>query len=149
MSGCFTHLVQDLDEDLHAADEDGGEGLDLVHTAGQALPVDLVGQVLHPLLHLPGDLAQARRQIFHELDQVLHGVDHLRHREIVQNLLTLSDDLADLGLVKTQKNTGSSLQLFYDILLEGIPAPSELPGVGLPNYQQNDISLSSLLQQQV
>ena len=56
MSGCFTHLVQDLDEDLHAADEDGGEGLDLLKVLAQALPLARVQKVLLTTLNVMGHL---------------------------------------------------------------------------------------------
>ena len=52
MSGCFTRLVQDLDEDLHAADEDGGEGLDLLEVLAQALPLARVQKVLLTTLNV-------------------------------------------------------------------------------------------------
>ncbi len=45
-----------------------------------------MGEVLHPLLHLPGDLAEAGREVAHKLHQVLHRLNDLRHRQIVQHL---------------------------------------------------------------
>ena len=47
-----SHLIQDLDEDLHAADEDGGEGLDLLEVLAQALPLARVQKVLLTTLNV-------------------------------------------------------------------------------------------------
>ena len=52
----FFTLLDDLDEDLHGADEDGREGLDLLGGAGERLPVHLVRQVVCPLRHLSSHL---------------------------------------------------------------------------------------------
>ena len=52
----FSTLLDDLDEDLHGADEDGREGLDLLGGAGERLPVHLVRQVVCPLRHLSSHL---------------------------------------------------------------------------------------------
>ena len=51
-----SHLVQDLDEDLHAADEDGGEGLDLLQVLAKALPLAGVQKVFLTTLNIMGHL---------------------------------------------------------------------------------------------
>ena len=52
----FSTLLDDLDEDLHGADEDGREGLDLLGGAGERLPVHLVREVVRPLRNLTSHL---------------------------------------------------------------------------------------------
>ena len=53
---CPSTLLDDLDEDLHGADEDGREGLDLLGGAGERLPVHLVSEVVCPLCDLSSHL---------------------------------------------------------------------------------------------
>ena len=54
--GAGALLVEDLDEDLHGADEDGGQGLDLLEVAAQLLPGLRAQQVLLPRLHVVAHL---------------------------------------------------------------------------------------------
>ena len=49
-------LGENLDEDLHAADEDGGEGLDLLEVLPEALPLTRVQKVLLTTLNVVGHL---------------------------------------------------------------------------------------------
>ena len=53
---CFSHLVQDLDEDLHAANEYGGEGLDLLKVLAKTLSLAWVQKVLLTTLNVVGHL---------------------------------------------------------------------------------------------
>ena len=52
----YSHLIQDLDEDLHAADEDGGESFDLLQVLAKALPLAGVQKVFLTTLNIMGHL---------------------------------------------------------------------------------------------
>lgn len=56
-------LVQDLDEDLHGTDEDGGQGLDGIETAAEYFPVHLMSQLRRPVVHFSGHLQVVRRRM--------------------------------------------------------------------------------------
>jgi hypothetical protein len=55
-------------------------------------------------------LAEARAEVLEELHQVLHGLDHLGHRQVVEHLFALADDLAHFRLVEAQKQRRGALQ---------------------------------------
>ena len=42
-----------------------------------------MGEILNPFLDLPGDLAEAGREVTDKLDEVLHGLDDLGHGQVV------------------------------------------------------------------
>ena len=52
------HLVQDLNEYLHAADENGGEGLDLLKMLSKTLPLARVQKILLTTFHVVRHLVQ-------------------------------------------------------------------------------------------
>ena len=52
------HLVQDLNEYLHAADENGGEGLDLLKMLSKTLPLARVQKILLATFHVVRHLVQ-------------------------------------------------------------------------------------------
>ena len=56
----------------------------------------LMCKILNPLLDLPGDLAEAGRQVSHKLNQVFHCLYDLSHGEVVQHLFTVFDYLTHL-----------------------------------------------------
>ena len=102
-------LVEDLDEDLHGADEDGSQGLDLLQVLPEVLPLLGVQKISLPTLNVVADFGEAGTQILHELDQVLHGLDDLRDGEVVQHLLTVPADFPHLGGVEGEQHIGGSL----------------------------------------
>jgi hypothetical protein len=53
---CVCTLCDDVNEDFHAADEDGGERFDLLEAAHQNLPVHLVGEFFLARANLPRHL---------------------------------------------------------------------------------------------
>ena len=93
-------LCEDLNEDLHGADEDWSQRLDLLQVLGQPLPLQGVEKVSLSTLDVLIDFRETRAEILDELDQVLHGLDDLGDGEIVENLLTIPADLTDLRGVK-------------------------------------------------
>ena len=52
------HLVQDLNEYLHAADENGGEGLDLLKMLSKTFPLARVQKILLTTFHVVRHLVQ-------------------------------------------------------------------------------------------
>lgn len=73
----------------------------------------LLFAALEPRLERPSsttNLSEARREVSDELHQVLHGLDDLRHGEVVEHLLALADDLAHLRLVEAEQQGRSALQ---------------------------------------
>ena len=102
-------LVEDLDEDLHGADEDGSQGLDLLQVLPEILSLLGVEKVSLPALNIVADFGEAGAEILHELNQVLHGLDDLRDGEVVQHLLAVPADFPHLGRVKGEQHVGGTL----------------------------------------
>lgn len=55
--------MENLNEYLHGADEDGGESLDPLQAAHQDLSVHLVGQLLLAGVHVPGHLRRMGSEV--------------------------------------------------------------------------------------
>ena len=102
-------LVEDLDEDLHGADEDGSQGLDLLQVLPEVLSLLGVEKVSLPALNIVADFGEAGAEILHELNQVLHGLDDLGDGKVVQHLLAVPADFPHLGRVKGEQHVGGAL----------------------------------------
>lgn len=103
-------MSDDLNENLHGADENRRQGLHLLEAAHEDVAVHLVGELFLPGVDFARDAGEARAQILDELHEVLHALDHLGHGEVVEHLLALADDLAHLGLVEAQQQRRGALQ---------------------------------------
>lgn len=101
--GALSALLDDVDVDLHAADENRSQNLDLLKAADENLAVHLMRQLLLAVADLTRNLTKARTQIFEELNQVFHGVNDLADRKVVENSLAFAHNLAHLGLVEAEQ----------------------------------------------
>ena len=110
-------LVEDLDEDLHGADEDRSQGLDLLQVPPEVLSLLGVQEVSLPPLDIVADFGEAGAEVLHELDQVLHGLDDLGDGEVVQHLLTVPADFPHLRGVKGKEHVGGSLGYISQVLV--------------------------------
>ena len=102
-------LIEDLDEDLHGADEDRRQGLDLLEVETEALPLLGVEEVEPPGVHILAHLGEAGAEVFDELDEVLHGLDDLGDSEVVQHFLAVPADLPNLGRIEGKQHVSGAL----------------------------------------
>ena len=103
-------LSQDLNEDLHGADENRGQGLDLLQTTDEDIAMHLMGQLPLTSIHLARYFGKARTQVLDELDQIFHAFDDFGHSQIIEDLLALADDFADLRFIEAEQKIRSSLK---------------------------------------
>jgi hypothetical protein len=103
-------LSQDLNEDLHGADENRSQGLDLLQTTDEDIAMHLMGQLPLASIHLTRHFGKARTQVLDELDQILHAFDDFGHSQIIEDLLALADDFSDLRFIEAEQKIRSSLK---------------------------------------
>ena len=64
-----------------------------------------VEEILASRFHIMAHLGQTRTQILDKLDQILHGLNHLRDGQVVQHLLAVAAEFSNLKKLKKLKKS--------------------------------------------
>ena len=108
-SGSF--LVENLNEDLHRADENRSQSFDLLEMKTQVLSLLRIEEVDPPGVYILADLGEAGTEVLDELDEVLHCLDDLGDGEVVQHLFTVPAYFPHLGSVERKQHVCRPLKI--------------------------------------